>query len=60
MDTKVLEASHMFHFSSINVDGKTVLPGLPVIYNHLFGLLGVACKVVSGTPRCLMRNHLLT
>ncbi len=56
----MLEASHMFHFSSINVDGKTVLPGSPVIYNHLFGLLGVACKVVFGTPRCLMRNHLLT
>ncbi len=54
MDTKELEASHMLHFSSISVDGSVcmVLPGSLVIYNQLFGLLGVECKVVVGTPCC--------
>ncbi len=54
MDTKEFEARHALHFSPINVDGSVcvVLLSPPVVYNQLFGLLGVECKVVVGTLRC--------
>lgn len=53
MDTQEFEASHTFHFSSINVNGSVCVAflSLPVVHNQL-RLLGIECKIVVCTPHC--------